>query len=128
MEESKAVEDSVQKARRDLSNKDIAFFQGKGGFLKIFIYFVKSLACDDFNLINSGNFDYFMRFTSEEFGEVLEEEKRKDEKLISELERAHYCLLFLFDLLQFSFQFLVMGEKSQLVKTSETAERKVMNP
>jgi len=128
VEESKVVEDSVQKARRDLSNKDIAFFEGKNGFLKIFIHFIQSMVYEDHNLINSENFDYFMRFTSEEFGEILEQERAKDEKTIGALERAHYCLLFLFDLLQFSFQFLVLSEKAKLTGAEAPSDFKVLNP
>lgn len=41
IEENKAVEDSLQKARRDLSDKDLSFFESKDGFIKVFIHFVK---------------------------------------------------------------------------------------
>lgn len=58
---------------------------------------------EDNNLVNSKNFDEFMQFTKEEFVEVLEDERKKDEGRISAFERTHYTLLFLFDLLQFSF-------------------------
>jgi hypothetical protein len=99
VEESKAVEDSLQKARRDLSEKDIAYFESKDGFVKIFTHFVKSLVAGDANLINAGNFDYFLRFSADEFVDDIEDERRNDEVKVTSLERAHYTLLFLFDLL-----------------------------
>jgi len=103
IEENKAVEDSLQKARRDLSEKDIKYFESKDGFVKVFAHFVKSLVAGDHNLINGGNFDYFMQFTADAFVDDLEDERKKNEVLVTSLERAHYTLLFLFDLLQFSF-------------------------
>ena len=103
IEESKSVEDSVQKHRRDMSEKDIGFFEEKGGFLRVFHHFVEKLIGDDKNMINIKNFEYFMRFTTESFVDELEDERKRDECKISALERTHYTLLFLFDLLQFSF-------------------------
>ena len=50
-----------------------------------------------------------MRFTADDFIDEIESERKRDEKLVNELERTHYTLLFLFDLLQFSFQFLVIA-------------------
>jgi hypothetical protein len=130
VEESKQVEDSVQKMRRDMSDKDIAFFEEKDGFLKVFHHFVKSLVGDDKNMVNSSNYDYFMRFTSEPFVDELEDERRRDEAMVSALERTHYTLLFLFDLLQFSFQFLTMSDKARLSSESspDSDPRKIYNP
>lgn len=108
-EENQQVEDSLQRARRDLSNNDILFFESKDGLQKVFIHFVNSLVGEDRDIINSKNFDYFMRFTADDFIDEIESERKRDEKLVNELERTHYTLLFLFDLLQFSFQFLVIA-------------------
>ena len=63
-----------------------------------------------------------MRFTSDEFIDEMEDERKRDEKMVSELERNHYILLFLFDLLQFFFQFLVMAENTQLQNTKQPTE------
>lgn len=43
VEENKAVEDSMQRARRDLTIADIEFFESKDGLQKIFTHFVNSL-------------------------------------------------------------------------------------
>lgn len=120
IEENKAVEDSLQKARRDLSEKDIKFFESKNGFVKIFAHFVQSLVAGDHNLINGSNFDYFMQFTADEFVDDIEDERKKNEALVTSLERAHYSLLFLFDLLQFCFQFLTKTEKARLYQNQNT--------
>jgi hypothetical protein len=69
----------------------------------VFVHFVKSLVGEDTNVVNNSNFDNFLRFTSEDFIEHLEDERKKDEITISKFERCHYTLLFLFDLLQFCF-------------------------
>lgn len=79
-------------------------------------------------MVNSGNFDYFMRFTTEAFVDELEDERKKDEAMLSGLERTHFTLLFLFDLLQFAFQFLTLSERDRLDKSASIDARKIHNP
>ena len=130
IEESKSVEDSVQKNRRDLSAKDIAFFESKDGFLKVFVSFVKSLVGSDRNIVNLKNLEDFMRFTHEDFIDELEDARKADEATITAYERGHYTLLFLFDLLQFSFQFLVLATKESISASSleEKPARTIFDP
>ena len=63
-----------------------------------------------------------MDYTEEDFLDRIDEEKSKNGKLIERLESAHYLLLFLFDLLQFSFMYLVMADKSPMTKGGDSKE------
>lgn len=56
-------------------------------------------------------FDFYTEFTQEKFIDEYEDEERKDSNRLYGIESAHYTINFLFDLLQFTFQFMIMAEE-----------------
>ena len=98
IEESKVSEDIMQRYKRDLSDNDLAFFEAKDGFLNVVTFFVRTLTEGKQDSIPAVDFDRYLDFSSYEFGEVFDEEKRSRPELMSRLESSHYILCFLFDL------------------------------
>jgi len=58
---------------RTMSEHDIKFFEG--GFVKVMIQFVKSLAEPVKGLLKSKNYHYYLDYVKAEFIEHLDEEK-----------------------------------------------------
>lgn len=53
---------------------------------------------------------FYSKFTEEEFIDQIDLEKQRDPERLQRISEAHYTLLFLFDLLQFCFQFLTQAK------------------
>lgn len=49
---------------------------------------------------------FYSEFVNEGFIEYMDDVREKEPERLRRIEEAHYTLLFLFDLLQFSYQFL----------------------
>lgn len=114
VEESKTAEDSMQRAKRDLSQADIEYFESESGFLQVMKLFVSKIIVGKKGSIKASDFDYYLDWSSPEFLDRIDEEKKKNGARIAQLEAAHYVLNFLFDLLQFSCQYLVKVTKFSL--------------
>lgn len=111
VEDSKASEATMQRYKRDLSIDDIEFFEAKDGFLRVVTFFIKILTKGKQTSITASDFNYYLDFTQFEYGEIFDDEKRKNGQLVGRLETSHYILNWLFDLIQFCFQYLVKADK-----------------
>ena len=118
----------MQRAKRDLTEADIRFFEKEEGFLKVVKLFVKKMCAGKKNYIRASDFDYYLDWSFPAFLDKIDEEKKKNSKRITELEAAHYVLNFLFDLLQFACQYLIKADKTSADTLTENQNRKMFNP
>ena len=128
VEDSKASEDTMQRYKRDLSDDDIAFFEAKDGFLQVVTFFIKLLTKGKRGVITAQDFNYYLDFTQFEYGELFDEEKKSKPELVGRFETSHYILCWLFDLLQFCFQYLVMGDKRSEQPSQPDQARRFFDP
>ena len=118
IEEGKAQEESMQRFKRDLTKTDIEFFEQEDGFLRVVTFFIQTVTKGKEGAITGNDFNYYMDFSQLEYGEIFDEEKRSNPQLVGRLEASHYMLSWLFDLLQYCFQYLVKADK-----TGQTANK-----
>ena len=101
----------MQRLQRDLTEGDIEFFEKQDGFLSYVTFFIKALTKGKERAITAADFDYYLNFTTAESNEEFEEEKSRDDERLSRIETSHTILNWLFDLLQFCFQYLVKSDQ-----------------
>ena len=113
IEENKASEDMMKRSERYLSTAEIAFFESKDGLMSYIARFIQALVTNrnhEASGINAQNFDKYFDFTFDE-SKVDEGVNEKEGAAKSggpqKFESTHYILNWLFDLLQFCFQYLV---------------------
>lgn len=72
--------------------------------------FMRSIVAPVKGILTHQMFNYYMDFTNPNFIDEYEEEEHKNPEKLYGVESAHYTICYLFDLLQFTFQFMVMTE------------------
>lgn len=75
-EEGKASEENLQRFKRDLTISDIEFFEHKDGFLRVVTFFIEILVKGKKGAITAKDFNKYLDFSSLEYGEIFDEEKR----------------------------------------------------
>ena len=64
VEDSKAVEQSMQRYRRDLSKDDVEFFESEAGFMRYCTFFIGILTKGREGAIKASQFDAYLDFSS----------------------------------------------------------------
>lgn len=100
---------------RELSSDELDFVRQT--LVKVLKHMVHNVVEKVKGYLPAKDMMFYSRFVAEEFIDELDEAKEKEPEKIRRLEEAHYTLLFLFDLLQFSYQFLT--EAKTKVKVQE---------
>ena len=115
----------MQRGRRDLKQEDSDYFDGENGLIKAVEFLLMALLRGKERMITAANFDYYLDWAHPDFIDKLDEETKANPDKIGKLQSMHNVLCFLFDFLQFGFQYLVLADKVP-VKAAE--EKKVQNP
>ena len=90
---------------RNLPGLDVLYFEHE--MLNVVIDFIRSIVKPSKGFINNEIWNFYLDFTHEKFIDQIEEEEQTNPVRLNSLESAHYTLCFLFDLIQFIFQYLV---------------------
>eukprot|EP00347_Sterkiella_histriomuscorum_P018080 403346866 len=96
---------------RELSDFDLHYFEND--FIMVVLEFVRNLAVPSHGAINNQIYDYYVEFSQEKFIDEYEEHEAKNPQRLYAIESAHYAINFLFDLLQFTFQYMVLTKENQ---------------
>ena len=75
------------------------------------MFLIKALLRGKERMITAKNFDYYLDWSNPDFESKLDEEKKSNAEKIGAIESTHNVLCFLFDFLQFGFQYLVIVDK-----------------
>lgn len=106
----------MQRFKRDLTEDDVEFFESADGFINYCSFFVRILTKDREAVIKASEFEAYLDLTSEQRDSAVE----IGNELASRLEISHYILNWLFDMMQFSFQYLVKADR--VSRESESQE------
>lgn len=79
-------------------------------------------------MITAENFDYYLSWSHPDFINRLSEEMKENEEKIGTLEAMHNVLCFLFDFLQFGFQYLVITDKVPETASEEESKQTTLDP
>ena len=102
----------MQRGRRDLKDEDLEYFDGEEGLVQVVTFLMNALLKGKERMITAANFDYYLDWSHPDFIDRLDEELAKNKDKIGQLEATHNVLCFLFDFLQFGFQYLVIADKT----------------
>ncbi|CDW80555.1 UNKNOWN [Stylonychia lemnae] len=105
---------------RELSNFDLHYFEND--LIKIMSQFIKSISVPSYNSINNQIFDFYVDFSQDKFIDEYEEEEQNNPDKLYGIESAHYTINFLFDLVQFIFQFMITVEEYETKLEQEQME------
>ena len=109
VEDSQQVEQSIQRYKRDLTKDDIEFFESEAGFMSYTAFFINILTKGREGSIKPNEFNSYLDFVTTGNLEGQEEKYCR-------FQVSHYILNWLFDLMQFCFQYLVKGDKIGMIK------------
>ena len=112
IEDQKNQEDAMQRGRRDLKDEDLEYFDGEDGLVQVVTFLMNALLKGKERMLTAENFDYYLDWSHPDFISKLDEEMAKNPDKIGRLEATHNVLCFLFDFLQFGFQYLVIADKT----------------
>ena len=99
--DNKAVEEACKRGARTLSTEDMEYFESKDGFVLVMNQFIKELVESERNTVNNDLMEYYKDFSRLDFDTDIGYSDNPHERDYTT--NAHVLLLFLFDLMQFSF-------------------------
>ena len=96
--------------------------------MRVVKFFIETLRKGKAGSITATDFDYYLDFSQFEYGEIFDDEKREKPDMVGRLESSHYILSFLFDLLQFCFQYLVKADKVATATQNDSSRSRFFDP